>query len=312
MAGEGLIGQIFLEKQKMIIDQLPEDYSQIVSGLGETKPTYMLIIPLKNNEKVEGIMELASLKALEGHHLEFLDRISENIAITLHNQKSAAKTQNLLMETQEQAEQLRAQEEELRQNMEELQATQEAMRIKQEEIERSNINALEAKEELLQTLEDTKQKEEELLSTIQKMNEIQQTLQSKEKELQNFVNVIDNHMFWVEMDGNGNFLNANKNFLQAIGYELDELTALHHSALTSETYKYSEEYKQFWTNLRKGIPSVGEFERIGKNAQVFWLKGSYTPVMDDKNKAVKVIKIAQDITTIKVQACFQEENTLAV
>ncbi len=123
--GEGLIGQTFLERQTIYLTEVPDDFVRITSGLGEANPRNLLIVPLKVNEDVVGIVELASFKAFQPHEIAFVEKIGENIAHTILSFRTNEHTQRLLDESHQQAENLRAQEEELRQNQEELQATQE-------------------------------------------------------------------------------------------------------------------------------------------------------------------------------------------
>lgn len=130
--GEGLLGQCFLEKEIILLTEVPQNYVQITSGLGLANPKFIAIVPMMLNEEVFGMLELASFEILEDYKIEFLKKIGENLAATLKTIKINEQTKELLEASQQQAEEMRAQEEEMRQNMEELQATQEEMQRKEE------------------------------------------------------------------------------------------------------------------------------------------------------------------------------------
>ena len=125
--GEGLIGQCYLEAQTIYMAKVPNNYLTITSGLGGANPSSLLVIPLRTNDKIEGVLELASLKPFKPHEIEFLEKLGELLASSIITVRTGEKTSKLLQVSQEQAEEMRAQEEEMRQNMEELEATQEQM-----------------------------------------------------------------------------------------------------------------------------------------------------------------------------------------
>lgn len=144
--GEGLLGQCVLEKDKIFVTRLPDQYTHITSGLGFSTPKCLLILPLLINEKVYGVLEIASFEVYQDHELELLGKMSDSLASVLSAAQMNENTKKLLEESQMQKEQMNAQEEEMRQNMEELMATQEEMNRKSEEmkgfmeaIEQSNI-----------------------------------------------------------------------------------------------------------------------------------------------------------------------------
>ena len=139
--GEGLIGQVYLEKQTQLIKNVPENYIKITSGLGDAPPNCIAIVPLKVNDEVSGILELASFNQFEDYQIEFLEHLGENIASSVSTLKSTEQTQKLLRKSQEQAEELRTQEEEMKQNMEEMLATQEELARKEAEA-KSVLDAL--------------------------------------------------------------------------------------------------------------------------------------------------------------------------
>lgn len=142
--GQGLVGQTWQEGESVYLRKIPESYIQITSGLGGAKPGYLLIVPLKLNGEVHGVIELASFFDFEKHKIEFVEKIAENIASTISGTRVAEQTRQLLNESQMMAEQMRAQEEEMRQNMEEMEATQEEMHRSQRAIiqKETNLTAL--------------------------------------------------------------------------------------------------------------------------------------------------------------------------
>jgi PAS domain S-box-containing protein len=133
--GEGLTGQAWQEGDLIYLTDVPQNYIRITSGLGDANPTSVLIVPLKVNDQIFGVIEIASFTTFKDFEMEFVQKIAESIASTISSVKINARTQRLLEESQEMTEQMRAQEEEMRQNMEELQATQEEMQRGQSESE---------------------------------------------------------------------------------------------------------------------------------------------------------------------------------
>jgi hypothetical protein len=131
--GEGMVGRCVQEKESIYVTQLPNEYITITSGLGGANPACLLIMPLKVNEQIFGVLELASFTKLESYQIDFIERIAESIGAAIASVDTTARTKKLLEIAQQQAEELRAQEEEMRQNMEELTATQEEMRRKEKE-----------------------------------------------------------------------------------------------------------------------------------------------------------------------------------
>lgn len=132
-----------MEKKTIYMTDVPQNYIRITSGLGGSNPDCLLIVPLKVEEEVLGIIEIASFNSFEKHEIEFVEKIGQNIASTLASARVSERTNQLLDQTQQQAEEMAAQEEEMRQNMEELQATQEEAARKSTEME-SFIKALDS------------------------------------------------------------------------------------------------------------------------------------------------------------------------
>lgn len=142
--GQGLVGQAYLEANPILLTDVPSDYVNITSGLGKATPRCIILIPLKSNEDVVGVIEMASFRKFSELEIEFMKRVGESIASTVLSAKVNQKTKALLEDSEMMTEQMKAQEEEMRQNLEELQATQEEMARTQNELKtkESNIRAL--------------------------------------------------------------------------------------------------------------------------------------------------------------------------
>ncbi len=189
--GEGLVGQSWQEKDILYYTDIPENYAKITSGLGGAPPRSILIIPLMINENVYGILELASFENFPEYKRDFVAKISENIASTIANLKNVEQTKHLLQESQEQSEQMRAQEEEMRQNVEELTATQEEMRRKQSELESTNQRMKENEKLLQKLVKESSDKELQLIAKTRQletnMKDLEETrfeMEEQQKELQ--------------------------------------------------------------------------------------------------------------------------------
>ncbi len=122
---EGLVGRCALEKETIYVTDIPNNYVNITSGLGEANPRSLLLVPLKTNDEIFGVIEMATFQVLQEFEIELVEKTAESIALTISSVQNNIQTNKLLKETQNQAERMSQQEEELRQSLEEMQATQE-------------------------------------------------------------------------------------------------------------------------------------------------------------------------------------------
>jgi methyl-accepting chemotaxis protein len=102
----------------------------------------------------------------------------------------------------------------------------------------------------------------------------------------------------IEFDLHGKILNANANFLNLMGYTLEEVRGKHHSIFVAPGSENTPAYLQFWENLRAGHPDARVFERFGKNGRRVWIQASYNPILDQDGRPTKVVKFASDLTNI--------------
>jgi len=104
----------------------------------------------------------------------------------------------------------------------------------------------------------------------------------------------------IEFKPDGTILSANENFLNAMGYRLEEIRGKHHRMFVDPDYANSAEYQSFWRELAAGKFMSAEFLRFDKSGNEVWIQASYNPVLDRKGKVTKVVKIATDITEQKL------------
>ena len=107
---------------------------------------------------------------------------------------------------------------------------------------------------------------------------------------------IDRSQAVIEFGLDGRILNANANFLTALGYRLDDIRGRHHSIFVEPAYSGSAEYRAFWEKLGRGEYDAGVYKRIGKDGHEIWIQASYNPVLDQSGRPFRVVKYATDVT----------------
>jgi methyl-accepting chemotaxis protein len=100
----------------------------------------------------------------------------------------------------------------------------------------------------------------------------------------------------IEFDLKGTILTANQNFLDALGYRLDEIKGQHHSMFVDPAERNSAQYREFWHALARGEPQASQYKRIGRGGKEVWIQASYNPIRDMNGTPFKVVKFATDIT----------------
>lgn len=142
---EGLIGRCAQEAQPIYLTELPPDYLHITSGIGGKSASYLLLVPLISDQKIQGVLELASLSPIEKHVFDFVIQLGETIATSIAIIKMNRRSARIVEELQAQTKELKQQEEELKQNIEELEATR-------EEVERNRKDMLDITNAINNTL----------------------------------------------------------------------------------------------------------------------------------------------------------------
>jgi methyl-accepting chemotaxis protein len=131
-------------------------------------------------------------------------------------------------------------------------------------------------------------------------------------EMSDKLEALDLSQAIIEFKLDGTILTANQNFLDAMGYRLDEIEGRHHAIFVDAAERDSASYAEFWRSLNSGKAQTAEFRRIGKGGKEVWIQASYNPILDRSGKPYKVVKFATDITRRKLQAAEYESQIRAI
>jgi signal transduction histidine kinase/HAMP domain-containing protein/ActR/RegA family two-component response regulator len=144
--GEGLVGQCAKEKKRILVSEVPGDYVRINSGLGVAPPLNIIVLPILFEGSVCAVLEFASFSPFSPTHQAFLDQLPESIGLVLNTIEADTLTENLLVQSQSQAEELRAQQEELRESNEDLERQAAQLAEQNLEAERKNQEVARSKD----------------------------------------------------------------------------------------------------------------------------------------------------------------------
>jgi signal transduction histidine kinase/DNA-binding response OmpR family regulator len=146
--GQGLIGQCAVEKQKILLTNIPPDYINISSGLGSARPLNIIVLPVIFEGQVKAVLELASFDRFSPTHEAFLDQLTESIGIVLNTIEANMRTEDLLAQSQSMAKELTNRQEELETTNAELQSNARLLALQNEEVERKNREVEQARQAL--------------------------------------------------------------------------------------------------------------------------------------------------------------------
>jgi PAS domain S-box-containing protein len=260
--GTGLVGQCFMERRTIFLKEVPQDYVSITSGLGGANPSSLLIVPLRVNDQIEGVLEIASFKEYKDHEIGFVEQVGEIIASTISNERINYKTRKLLEESQQHAEELRAQEEEMRQNMEEMQATQEQMHRQTEE-----------------------------------MRKIQEHLALEKSMFNVLMEYLPDRITY--KDRQSRILRINRAKAERFKMSPEEMMGKTDYDFFSKEHA-DKAFREEQELIRSGVPLLNIEERaVFANGDVSWASTSRIPFRNDSHKTVGMFIITKDVTQLK-------------
>lgn len=175
--GEGLVGQVGLEKEIISIKELPDGYLRVVSGLGDTSPNNVVIVPLVLNNELIGVIEVGSFSELDAGVMRLIEDSAESIAIAIQSAESRNVLKHLLQDTQQKTVQLEVQQEELRANNKELGSQAKRLRESEAQLQLQQ-------EELATTNKELEEKNEYLEQQKREINQKNNYLENTRKELE--------------------------------------------------------------------------------------------------------------------------------
>lgn len=280
---QGLVGQAWFDKEALYFTEIPENYVNITSGVGESLPKAILIVPLLINEVVVGAIEIASFKELAQYEIDFVFKLGETIAGAVQNVKVNERTKKLLADSQEHTEQMRAQEEEIRQNMEEMQATQ-------EEMER-------AQRAMKQALETATVKEKEALELQEKFvlekNKIQAEFDAQ-------LAIINATAIVSKTDLKGNIIYVNDMFCEVAQYTREELIGQPHNIVRHPDMP-AEAFEDVWRTISSGKIWKGQVKNKKKDGTHYWVQATISPIIGENGKPFEYMAVRYLITDMKDQ-----------
>ena len=106
----------------------------------------------------------------------------------------------------------------------------------------------------------------------------------------------------IEFSLDGTIITANRNFLEVMGYRLDEIQGQHHGMFVTPEERGGVAYREFWARLARGEYQSAEYKRLGKGGREIWIQASYNPIFDEAGKPLKVVKFATDVTARKIRS----------
>jgi len=238
--GEGLVGAVALEKYTIYMTDIPNEYIEIESGIGSANPRSILIVPLKIEEEILGIIEIASFNEMQQHEIHLIERIAESIASTLSTARINTRTAELLEQSKKQALEMQEQEEEMRQTIENMQITQEDSMKKEEKLSKSF-------KELEILHKDLELKDRHLQIELEKLRrENKENILVLSKKQKHSIDILDTTLDGVIIfDENGNIEFFNNSAQKMWGYKNTEIIGRNITKIFKFDYKDNVSQNEF-------------------------------------------------------------------
>lgn len=273
--GESLVGQCVLENETIFMSEIPKDYIHISSGSGKDDPRSLLIVPLKLNEEVYGVVELASFKKIEQFQIEFVEKIGESIASTISSAKINIHTSKLLQESNEKSQRLTKQEEESRRQIEDMEKA----------INDLKKHATTEREQNKTLVEQYKTDLHNIRTNNEKFSLDNNKLLI---DIKNLTLAMDNAIGTYSLSINGDFIEANDKYLQMVALSLNELKEKKFSELISDSQSQTFDMQNFIPNLLSG-QVYRKTTKYLINNESRWLHETFTPLYDENGKFSKIL-----------------------
>jgi PAS domain S-box-containing protein len=294
MVGEGMVGNCVQEKQTIYIRDVPKNYMEIKSGLGGSVPRSLLIVPLKKEDQITGVVEIASFNEFRKHEIDFVEKIAESIAATIVTVRLHETTSLLLEESKKRSEEISQQEEELRQNLEELKATQEEMaRIRKDEEEKEKDRRISEK------------------AMMERLEENQKLLSKEKSLLDALLNNVPESIYFKDLQSR--FIRFSSSMLRLFKLKKPEdLVGKSDFDMFDEEHSrpaYEDEQKI----IRTGEAIVDKIEKeVLPDGRVNYVNTTKMPLRDESSKIIGTFGISKDVTGFVNMQHEIEKNTAII
>ena len=276
--GEGYVGACFEEGKTMELSNTQESFMKVYSGLGEASPSYLVFVPLIQDEFKVGVMEIASFRKLDDYKIRFIENLSENIASTLALNQANEKMQLMLEQSKVQEKELQTREEELRQNLEEMHATQ-----------------------------------EDLNRQMETNKKIQESLVKEKALLDSLMASLPDYIYFKDLESK--FIRISKSMLQLYDVkDVDEMIGKSDFDFKDDeaAQRYYNEEMEIIKTGKGFIDKVTN--KVMDNGQEQWSSTSKMPLYDETGKCIGTFGITKNITDLKkleMDAKEQSEKLLS-